>query len=156
MFVYRIAKTFPRANDISGTGAYQYGGRWNSKGTYMLYTSENSSLAYLENLVHFDQSVAPATLFIARLEVKAEESLFYKLPDITYPVSWQQLDNFENKLMGDSMSKKAEFLAVKVRSAVNPMEFNYLLNPLFPAYHDLVKMNRVERIEIDTRLIYTA
>jgi RES domain-containing protein len=53
MVVFRIVKSLNRAKDLSGMGAFKNGGRWNSKGTYMLYTSINSSLAYLETLVHF-------------------------------------------------------------------------------------------------------
>jgi len=56
MLVYRIVKSLSHADDISGIGAYKYGGRWNNKGIFMLYASMNSSLAYLENLVHFDES----------------------------------------------------------------------------------------------------
>jgi len=59
MIAYRIVKSIGRAGDFSGTGAFRNGGRWNSKGTYMLYTSMNSSLAYLETLVHFDEADMP-------------------------------------------------------------------------------------------------
>ncbi|WP_414649653.1 RES domain-containing protein, partial [Chitinophaga sp.] len=38
MIVYRIVKTAERAQDLSGKGAYLAGGRWNSTGTFMLYT----------------------------------------------------------------------------------------------------------------------
>jgi RES domain-containing protein len=51
MIVYRIA----RANyirDLSGIGSRLYGGRWNRKGTGIIYTSETRALATLEYLVH--------------------------------------------------------------------------------------------------------
>ena len=69
MFVYRIVKAKERTNDLSGTGAYKTSGRWNSKGTYMLYTSENSSLAYLETLVHFDDTEYPFMIRVKLIEV---------------------------------------------------------------------------------------
>src|ERR1700743_3204119 len=99
MLVYRIAKSAERAKDISGFGSFKFGGRWNSKGTYMLYTSMNSSLAYLENLVHFDESNFPPNLYIATIEIPGIP--FYQLPANEYPASWQAHDNLENKLLGD-------------------------------------------------------
>jgi RES domain-containing protein len=68
MLVYRIAKSLEHAQDIFGFGAFKFGGRWNNKGTYMLYTSMNSSLAYLESLVHFNETDVPPGLYITVIE----------------------------------------------------------------------------------------
>lgn len=152
MTVYRIAKSIERAQDLSGFGAFKFGGRWNSKGTHMLYTSMNSSLAFLENLVHFDEYNMPPGLYIASIEIKATK-LIYKLPDADYPVAWLTHDNLENKLMGDEWMSAKKYLAIKVWSAVNPSEFNFLLNPLYPGYHDKVKIGTIRRIDIDPRLV---
>ena len=156
MIVYRIAKSIRRAKDLSGTGAFKHGGRWNSKGTYMLYTSMNSSLAYLENLVHFDESDFPPDLYITAIEIKKDSKaggLIYQLPDTEYTADWQVQDNLENKILGDQWMLAKKFLAFKVRSAINPSEFNFLLNPLYPGYPDKVKINTIEPISVDARLI---
>lgn len=153
MHIYRIAKSKKRTADISGMGAYQLGGRWNSQGTYMLYTSENSSLAYLENLVHFDSVIIPPKLYIMCLEITASPDLIYTLPDRKYPKNWMQVGDLENKILGDKLMAERRYLAIKVRSAVNFREFNYLLNPLYPGYHDLVKIVSVEALPVDNRLI---
>jgi len=153
MIVYRITKAEKRATDISGLGAFKEGGRWNSAGTYMLYTSENRSLAYLENLVYFDPYNAPPNLYIISLELKAEPNLIYTLPLASYTKDWMQKGNKENKFIGDHLMAERKFIAIKVRSAVNPYEFNFLLNPLFHGYHDIVKINAVEKLNIDSRLI---
>jgi len=51
MVLYRItSKAYVR--DLSGTGAFLYGGRWNKKGIRMLYTSGSLSLAALEIVVN--------------------------------------------------------------------------------------------------------
>ena len=73
MHVYRIVKSEKRTTDLSGMGAFKAGGRWNEKGTYALYTSENSSLAFLENLVHFDLEETPEDLYILEIKIKKEE-----------------------------------------------------------------------------------
>src|SRR6476469_517053 len=51
MKVYRISKC-QYINDLSGTGAAMYGGRWHSKGFYVVYTAASPSLALLESVVH--------------------------------------------------------------------------------------------------------
>ena len=63
MRVYRIAKG-KYAQDLSGEGARLYGGRWNRRGTSVLYTAGNSSLAMLEKLVHIPPYVFPKDLKI--------------------------------------------------------------------------------------------
>ena len=50
MLPYRTAEE-QFARDLSGDGARTYGGRWNSKGTPLIYTSESVALAALEVLV---------------------------------------------------------------------------------------------------------
>src|SRR3712207_6563948 len=107
MFVYRIVKTEQRTGDLSGTGAYRFGGRWNSKGTYMLYTSENSSLAYLESLVHLDESELPPHLFIVQIEIHPDVPV-YTLPGASYPDRWLELGNLQTQRLGDQwMSERA-------------------------------------------------
>jgi len=152
MLVYRIAKSEARARDLSGYGAFRNGGRWNSKGTWMLYTSINSSLAYLENLVHFDESYFPPGLFIAAIEIPDDEAMIYQLPDKNYPRNWQIPENPANKVLGDQWMLEKKYLAYKVRSAVNPSEYNFLLHPLFPGYYDLVNVATVELLKTDARL----
>ncbi|MFC7523285.1 RES family NAD+ phosphorylase [Parapedobacter sp. GCM10030251] len=153
MLLYRIAKSRQRATDLSGMGAYKFGGRWNNPGTYMLYTSENSSLAYLENLVHFDSDIIPPKLYIMAIEVGGKPGLIHTLPDSDYPKHWTRLGHLENKRLGNRWMREAKYLGIRVRSAVNPKEFNCLLNPLFPGYHDLVAVISVEQLPIDNRLI---
>lgn len=153
MLLYRIAKSRQRATDLSGMGAYKFGGRWNNPGTYMLYTSENSSLAYLENLVHFDSDIIPPKLYIMAIEVGGKPELIRTLADSDYPKHWTRLGHLENKRLGDRWMREAKHLGIRVRSAVNPKEFNCLLNPLFPGYHDLVTVISVEQLPIDNRLI---
>jgi RES domain-containing protein len=152
MLIYRIAKTEKRARDLSGTGSYIYGGRWNSKGTYMVYACDNSSLAFLENLVHQDESELPPQLDIAVLRLE-EAATILTVPDSEYPNNWQKLENIRNKLLGDEWMYKKQWLGFKLRSAINPTEYNYLLNPLFPGYHELVRIESLSPLEVDKRLV---
>ncbi|MEP6611426.1 MAG: RES family NAD+ phosphorylase [Mucilaginibacter sp.] len=151
MKVYRVVKSLKRVKDLSGMGAFKNGGRWNSKGTYMLYTSINSSLAYLENLVHFDTDV-PTNLHIAEIEL-ADDSMIYQLPDDKYPRDWQSKDNLANKVLGDKWMLDKKFLGIKIRSAINPSEYNILLNPLFSGYHNKLIIISTQTIPVDSRLL---
>jgi RES domain-containing protein len=151
MNLYRIVQNKIRTNDLSGIGAFMAGGRWNSKGTCMLYTSENSSLAYLESLVHFDRFCMPPCLFIMQLDMDATSPV-YTLPDVAYNAGWQSPGLIANRQLGDQWMKEMQYIAIKIRSAINPSEFNYLLNPLFPRFHDLVKVISVEEVMTDGRL----
>lgn len=152
MFVYRIVKSEMRAQDLSGAGAFRAGGRWNDKGTYLLYTSENSSLALLENLVHFDEQEMPEDLYIIQISIK-DVKLIFELPDSDYLENWLETDNLACKKLGDQLLQQHKFLGIKVRSAVNQSEFNILLDPLYPRYHDLVTVNSVVNFPVDRRLM---
>lgn len=152
MFVYRIVKSKARTTDLSGTGAYRTGGRWNNKGTYMLYTSENSSLAYLETLVHFDDTDYPPNLYIIKIEIDNKVPI-YTFKENEYPAEWMHLELLENKRLGDRLMNEKKFLGIKVRSAINNAEFNYLLNPLFPRFYNLVKVVDVMEIKVDERFV---
>lgn len=140
-------------HDVSGAGSHKYGGRWNNKGTYMLYTSINSSLAYLENLVHFNEFDAPDDLFIVAIEIKNANETIYELPDAAYPENWKAPGNMANKVIGDRWMSENKFVAFKVRSAVNPSEYNFLINPVFPGFRDIVIVQSVEPLSIDSRLL---
>jgi RES domain-containing protein len=151
MRVFRIVKNLARANDLSGTGAYKLGGRWNSKGTFMLYTSENSSLAYLETLVHVDPVTFPPNFVISQIEI-VNDAPVYVLPDPEYPNNWLLPNLLDNKMLGDRWMNEMKYLAIKVRSVVNPLEYNYLLNPLFPEFSRLVNIVDATEISTDVRL----
>ncbi|HVY73231.1 MAG TPA: RES family NAD+ phosphorylase [Puia sp.] len=151
MLVYRMVKGSSRAYDITGSGAFRFGGRWNSPGTYMLYTSANSSLALLENLVHFDVSELPPDLFIVKIEVDPGAPV-YDFPLTQLPEDWRHPQNLSLRKIGDEMMRAKKFLGFKVPSAVNPEEFNLLLNPSYPNYRRLVKVVSVNPYTMDNRL----
>jgi RES domain-containing protein len=151
MIIYRITKKMEYANDLSGREAFQEGGRWNNPGTFMLYTSASRSLALLEMLVHVDESELPPHMFIIQLELGREIHV-YELPDGELPKDWMEVENITLKEIGDRLMAEKKYMAVKVRSAVMPYEYNYLLNPLFPGFYDKVKIKEVSELNIDKRI----
>ena len=148
MTVYRICHQ-QYSDDLSGTGAKLYGGRWNSKGVEMLYVSEFISLTLLEMLVHAqfrDFSVPLCLLFITipdQAEIK-ELKLQKLKPD------WVSDDGF-TKFIGDEFIHAGKNLVMKVPSAIVTEEHNFLLNP---AHADFKKVKIVSSriFETDKRL----
>ena len=51
-FAWRIVQAHVADRAFTGEGARRYGGRWNSKGSAVVYASSSISLAILEVLVH--------------------------------------------------------------------------------------------------------
>jgi len=152
MLVYRIAKMKERALDLSGKGAFLYGGRWNSEGVFMLYTSTHASLAMLEVLVHADESEIPPQLYISQIEI-SEAAPIYPFPEVELPKNWREPDNLSLKKLGDRLMQEKKYVGFQVLSAVLPSESNILLNPLFPGYTDLVKIRFIDKLEMDPRLM---
>jgi len=151
MLVYRIVKLEKRTTDLTGTGAYNEGGRWNSEGVYALYTSEHRALAMLEVLVHLDESELPPNMFIITIQIEDTAPIF-TVPDNSLPANWRIPENILLKEMGDNVFREKKFVGIKVRSAVMQDSYNYVLNPLFPGYYDLVKIVEVKPLTVDKRL----
>jgi RES domain-containing protein len=149
MVVFRITKE-QYADDLSGLGAYLYGGRWNRPGTYALYTSEARSLALLELLVHFNSQAALKHnyLFIS-LEVPDSDIKTVELP-ITN-LNNNLLNNEELWQVTETFFFKEKCLAIRVPSVIIPDEYHIIINPL---HHDMSKIDVIKKqaITIDQRL----
>jgi len=151
MELFRIVKDEERAKDLSGNGAFTYGGRWNSEGIFALYTSEHSALAFLELLVHLNESEIPETMYIITLSIP-DNLPMYKLPLSDVPQDWRIVDHIGLKEIGDTILKSNKYIALQVPSAVLPTTYNYILNPQFPHFQQLVQLCSTEKVEIDKRL----
>ncbi len=126
MTVFRICNPKFSA-DLSGTGAKLYGGRWNSKGVAMLYTSAHISLSVLEMLVNnqfTDFAVDLNLLHIAFTDnIDIKEVKNNKLKK-----DWPT-DFGYTRFMGDQFVKAGTHAILKVPSAVIKDEYNFILNP---------------------------
>lgn len=154
MFVYRISKT-KYINDLSGTGAKLYGGRWNEKGIPLVYTSSSISLAILESLVHFSFNMAPPDMSIATIYIP--DNIFKSSMDIKsfgkLPNSWNEnLPNPETQQFIKKWINNKSSLILKVPSAINSREFNYLINPLHKDIN-LIILQDIVPFSFDKRLI---
>lgn len=149
MLLYRIAKC-TYINDLSGTGARLYGGRWNSIGKPVVYMASSRSLAVLEVLVHLPPALIPTDFCQVTFEVPDDVQVL-NLKNL--PPNWQEYPEPSIlKAMGDAFIKANKHLLLKVPSAVVTQEFNYLLNPAHPAMQE-VKLVERQPFNFDERLI---
>lgn len=136
MIVWRIGTDTPKytADDLTGTGAKITGGRWNSRGTAVLYTSENRSLAALETLVHIPTGGLPFNRYLVKINIpKACWDQRQALTEKTAPVGWDaEPAGMTSILFGDQWIKDGKHPILVVPSTIAPEECNILINPLHP------------------------
>lgn len=150
MKVYRLCKS-GYARDLSGRGAEKTGGRWNSKGVPLVYTSESRALCTTEIAVHTGLGNIPKDYYLVTIVLPANTKMFE--PDTKkLPAGWRSFPFLLlTQEMGDAWAHENKFLVMKVPSAVVPGDFNYLLNP---QHKDMPKVNieKTEPFEFDERL----
>lgn len=150
MLLYRIAKT-GYVRDLTGFGAKLYGGRWNHRGSAIIYTSETRALATIEYLVHVSMANMPRDLSMAVLEVP-DALASERIQTATLPNNWRDFPAPpELADLGTRWAESERSLLLIVPSAVVPEEHNVLLNPL---HSDMkrVALRNVEPYEMDQRL----
>ena len=147
MIVYRLSKE-QFANDLSGKGAELVGGRWNSRGNAMLYTSQSIALCVTEIAVHVPLGILPKDYQLIHIEIPDEEFLEIK----RLPKDWQSFPHSNStQMIGDKFLKQLKHLVFKVPSAAVQGEFNYLVNPRHKNFNQ-IKIVKIENFNFDERL----
>jgi len=150
MVFYRIVNC-SYADDLSGTGARLYGGRWNSEGKPAIYLASSRSLAVLEVLVHLPPLMVPDNYCLVEIEVPEHSVTNVSIAEL--PGNWKDISPpIALRQIGDEFLKKQVHLLMKVPSSIVPMEYNYLLNP----WHDAMKKVKIlkkEPFDFDSRLV---
>jgi RES domain-containing protein len=151
MIVYRITGR-RQASDLSGIGAGLYGGRWNKKGTPVLYTGENKEIALLEAIVHMPVMLAPS-LSILTIDIPDDSIAEIKLSEL--PLNWNSYPapTILSEIGADWI-KKGKAIALKVPSCIIFSSYNYVLNCSHPLYKN-VKLLDLQNFHFDIRLRYT-
>lgn len=151
MVVFRIAKE-EYIHDLSGYGARRYGGRWNQKGTSVIYTSESRALASLEFLVHIPPVLIPHDLYIATIEIPNRFT-----PEVCktkrLPPNWKEFPPPHRlALIGTNWVLQKKKLLLQVPSALVEDEYNILINPDHPDIR-YVKIKKIQKYHFDQRLL---
>lgn len=150
MIVFRLANK-KYSNDLSGIGAEITGGRWNYKGTKLLYTADSRALCMAEIAVHTPVGVMPIDYFLITIEIPDYSDIKQIEPN-SLPDDWRKFPYSKTtQELGENFIDKNESLYVKVPSAVVQGDFNILINPKHADF-DKVKIIKTERFNFDERL----
>lgn len=149
MPVYRITDK-KYAKDTSGTGAAITGGRWNNKGTPVLYTGESREIALLETIVHTPPMFVP-DLDIITLQIPDNSITTVVAKDL--PSNW--IDYPAPSILAEIAEQwilRGKTLALCVPSCVIHSANNYILNCAHPDYRKKVKVVDHSDFHFDSRL----
>ncbi len=150
MIVYRVIREKFRHDALSAEGSRLFGGRWNPKGTSVLYTTSTPELGLVETLAH-----APS--------VRYEDLPNYwlsqiELPDDLRSFSADEMPTFWRDKTYDRTQdwlrawlEKPDRLAVAVPSVIVPFSQNIIIHTLHPLF-DQVRLLDQQPLRIDDRL----
>ncbi len=147
--LYRITPA-KFAKDLTGVGARIAGGRWNHKGTSVIYTATSRSLATVEALVHLSQPEFLVDRKIVSIEIP--KTIVPQVVDSNdLPKNWRKYPA-PHKLadVGTRWVVSMKSLLLQVPSAVIKDEFNMLINPAHPDMK-FAKISKIEVFTLDKR-----
>ncbi|HWB18350.1 MAG TPA: RES domain-containing protein [Vicinamibacterales bacterium] len=147
---WRIVKARYADHAFDGEGARLEGGRWNSPGTPMVYTSDSAALAALEMLVHLGRrSVLNAYVLIP---CTFDEAIVGRLDEKKLPDDWRSSPAPQAlQMLGDDWAKSGRSAVLRVPGVIMAGDSNFLLNPNHPDFQR-VRVLRARPFAFDARL----
>jgi RES domain-containing protein len=141
VLLWRITRKPFLTQALEGLGAKKYGGRWNSKGFAVIYTSESLELAMLEALVHLDIDLLPKDVYQIGFEL--DDQFVASLPS-PLPRGWDSLPPYSPNVqaVGDRWIRSGSPLGLRVPASVLPSRSNVLINPSHP---EIRRLREIER-----------
>lgn len=129
--IWRIAVEAPAyaANDLSGAGAKMTGGRWNGKGTPLVYCAANIALATLETVHYLHSGALPFNRCLVRIDVPDPVWEARQVLD-PLPGGWDAIPaGLSARTAGDAWVAAGTSALLLVPSVIVPDEYNVLINP---------------------------
>jgi RES domain-containing protein len=147
--IWRISRYI----SLDGEGGRRYPGRWNTAGRPLVYLADSSGSALNELLAHLEltEDQIPSGYILLKVSVPETVSILDLMPSAA---DWKHNLPLTRSL-GDTWLREKSSALARVRSALLPLTFNYLLNPLHP---DAARITITDShpIDLDHRLLRTA
>jgi RES domain-containing protein len=149
MIVYRITG-HKYAGDISGAGAALHGGRWNKKGSRVMYTGGSKEIALLEVIAHTPPMLVPK-LDILKIEIPDESITVLTAEQL--PLNWADYPApTVLSEIGEEWIQEGRTVALSVPSCIIRTSNNFILNCGHPAYSQVKILDRAD-FHFDARLV---
>lgn len=134
-------------------GAYLFGGRWNSKGTEIIYTAANRSLAMVEVAIKLDTYEMSKDYHMLTIYIPDNlKAIKFSIEDL--PFNWNSFPRIpETKYIVDNIVQENKHSLIKVPSVVVRGDFNYLINPKHKDFRKIKVIDSV-KFPFDDRLFY--
>jgi RES domain-containing protein len=127
MLVWRLQRSVHSA--LTGEGARLYGGRWNSPGRPVVYTSDSLALSVLEMLVHLDSDLVPADYASYMIDIP-DDLRTAEVVRGDLPAGWNRsITCRECVQIGENWLERGETAVLIVPSAVGTHGNNVLIDP---------------------------
>ncbi len=148
--VWRITHRDYKDSAFTGEGAKLFGGRFNSEGIPLVYTSGSLSLTILEIFVqNNDRDYFKNCIFFY---ADLAEELIFKPDPKDFPADWNQVPHGQtSQQFGDKWISGRKSLVMQVPSVVVPVEFNFVINPHHPDFHH-ISYREFNLVAFDERL----
>ncbi len=151
MQIWRLCPRRRATHAFDGEGARRYGGRWNYRGTRVVYASATLSLAVLELLVHVEPDTLPDDP-VAFCIVIPDDIRIEHLETAQLPRDWRAYPASDaTQAIGTRWVNDGKTALLSVPSAIVPLERNYLINPSHPEFARL-RIPKPEPLQLDPRL----
>jgi RES domain-containing protein len=133
VIVYRLVHPRHSRTAFSGEGAYLAGGRWNSPGVRVVYTSSSIALAVLEVLAYRKARAPLPARHLYRVTLEVDHITW--LSPAQLPADWMAYPHpASTQAIGDAWVKTGATLALAVPSVLAPPEYNIILNCVHPDF----------------------
>lgn len=161
MVVYRYLKKKYVNDPLSADGAKKTGGRWNSLGIPILYTSLSASTAQLEILASVNDSMLLSLFELVSIQLpddsvwKVEPESLHQLQMIKGSLtSWDDpIHPSYTKEFGDFWFEERSSLALMVPSSLCALDYNVLINTEHPDFNKVQVLPLTSGYPISPRLI---
>jgi RES domain-containing protein len=130
MRVYRVCSA--RHPHLDGEGARLYGGRWNSPGIPVVYTSSSLALAMIETRVHLRTPPVDYIRLTIEIPDTAPDSAEIRLASLD--PAWRT-ETSVTRAAGDNHFRSTPLVALRVPSVAVDTEWNLLFHPDWGASH---------------------